>query len=238
MPSNQSADSLSRLQRLLWRLRKGFPCFSSTTPEAPSSLPVSYPPPPPPARYPHWPPPPPQQLLDEREDYEKALCEQARYRMPKGEHEDQPLYALYRIYEHLILYDIVGIRNNVERFWNRHQWAVKDIPDPHDEDSPARYAVLACISHLLVEAFNNNIGQGMPRDAPAIITYDELDELNAREKVFEEVPSWTHQVPRLEETLWIPHEGNQYLRGDDNVQASPPFREKNIIIKHPFVLFI
>jgi hypothetical protein len=129
------------------------------------------------------------------------------------------------------------LRDDIEHFWNRFSWAVADIPDPKDPD-PNRCAVLACIPSLLVEAFNRNIGLGLPRDAPAIMSQEELEELNRRAKVFERVPSWTVDVPALAKTLRIPHENGGTLKKMNDVRASLPFKENNILLWHPHIYFI
>jgi hypothetical protein len=91
---------------------------------------------------------------------------------------------------------------------------------------------------LLVEAFNENIGRGLPRDTPSILSQDELEELGRRDKAFENVPSWTVDVPALAETLRIPHENGDTLRKMNDSRASPAFREKIILLWHPHILFI
>lgn len=51
-----------------------------------------------------------------------------KYAAPKGKMEDKPLYALYRIYEHIMLDNNIGMRNELELFWWT-RWPVADIPD-------------------------------------------------------------------------------------------------------------
>lgn len=134
----------------------------------------------------------------------------------------------------------IGMRNEIEYFWNKSSWAVSAIPDPTDDD-PARYAVLSCIPHLLVAAFNKNIELGLPRDAPAIMSDDEVEELKKREKKFEAVPEWTSKVPPLEKTLKIPYtyDGDPKVLADfDDERASTPFKEKKVLIWEPHIYFI
>lgn len=196
-----------------------------------------------PSSYPQFPPPPPHDLLANRAHFTNLLNKR-KYLTPPGQ-QDNSLYSLYRLYEALVLDDNIGLRNEIEYFWRRHSWSLCDIPDPHDDD-PARYAVLACIPHLLVLAFNNNIELGLPRDAPAIMTQDQVDECRRREKKWEKVPEWVDKVPPLKETLKIPHkkevyvENNEYvvLESMDDPDASEPFREKNILIIRPHIYFI
>jgi len=90
------------------------------------------------------------------------------------------------------------MRNEIEYFFRRYTWPVRHIPDPADED-PMRYAVLACVPYLLVEAFNRNIELGLPRNTPAIMTDEEIDEVQTRPKTYEEVPEWARKVAPLGE---------------------------------------
>ena len=90
---------------------------------------------------------------------------------------------------------------------------------PEDSD-PKRYAVLACIPGLLVEAFNANIGRGLPRDASVDINWRGcVEDLGNREKVFESVPPWATSVPVLPETLRIPDEDGSALKKMDDDRA-------------------
>ncbi|KAH8592067.1 hypothetical protein B0O99DRAFT_654154 [Bisporella sp. PMI_857] len=173
-------------------------------------------------------------MLEQADNYQ-GLINQRRQRWPEGE-DDNSLYALYRLYEELMLNNRFNLRNEIEYFWNRHQWAVKDIPDPKDDDAE-RYAFLAGIPHLLVEAFNRNIGRGLPRDAPSVIADEEWDELNSREEIFEELPLWVSEVSALPEMLIIPRH-NEVLKTFDDERASPGFKEKNILLPHPHIHFI
>ncbi|KAI9848759.1 MAG: hypothetical protein M1837_006846 [Sclerophora amabilis] len=196
-----------------------------------------------PRDFPQFPPPPPQMMLDDRANYNKVILRR-KYLAPRGE-EETPLCSLYRLYEHVVLDRHIGLRNEIEYFWNQHTWAVSEIPDPADDD-PARYAMLACIPHLLVIAFNNNIELGLPRDAPAIMTHAEMEAIRKREKIFERVPEWTAKVPPLRDILTIPHkrsaerprDGYDVLKSMEDDRASDPFKEKNILIWEPHILFI
>lgn len=154
---------------------------------------------------------------------------------------DTPLAALYRIYEHIMLDQHIEIRNEIEAFWYHADWAVRDIPDPHDPD-PERYAVLSCIPALLCLAFNKRIGLGLPRDAPPIFTRSMLEEWQAQERKYEEEPQWVEGVPRLPETLAILHWDNDKrdfvpLDGFEENKASPEFARKNILIWQPHIHF-
>lgn len=156
--------------------------------------------------FPRPPPPPPLELLAHRRHYNKWVTRR-KYLAPPGE-DDCPLYSLYRLYETVVLDRTIAMRNELEYFWNQHEWPVSEIPDPKDDDEPARYAVLACITQMMVTAFNNNVRIGLPRDAPAIMTDDQAEEFRNRteeEKIWERAPGWAARVPSLKETLKIPH---------------------------------
>lgn len=182
-------------------------------------------------------PPPPRELITNRVIYEGPLL--GRRVLPET---DSPLAALYRIYEHLCLDQHLELRNELEAFWYHSSWAVRDIPDPQDPD-PERYACLACIPKILCLAFNARIRLGLPRDAPSIFTHDMLDEWRSQEPKFEEEPGWVAAVPRLNQTLGIPHWDNELrdfvtLSGFEDEKASPEFRDKNILIWQPHIHFV
>ena len=120
---------------------------------------------------------------------------------------DTPIPAMYRIYEHIMLDQSIELRNELEAFWFKSEWKVSDIPNPEDSDVE-RYAVLSCIPALLVLAFNKRIELGLPRNAPSIFTHDQLDVWRSQEREYEKEPEWVTGVPKLEETLAIPHWDN------------------------------
>ena len=73
------------------------------------------------------------------------------------------------------------------------------------------------------------------------------DELKKQEKKLETVPEWTKNVAPLKDTLKIPHMkgGRGDVTGEfetlddfDDKRASISFKEKNILIWEPHVLFI
>lgn len=190
-------------------------------------------------------PPSPHDLVHvRRKEYQELLSTRADVHYG-GTSNDTPLKCLYRLYEYILLDLNIPMRNEIEYFWNRHMWAVCDIEDPRDSD-PARYAVLSCIPHLLVIAFNNNIEMGLPRDAPSIMTDDQIEEVQRRPKKLEAVPEWTKSVAPLPTLLKIPHlkgglgSGSELEELDDmqDERASEPFKAKNILIWEPHILFI
>lgn len=153
---------------------------------------------------------------------------------------DTPLSALFRIYLALVAGQYLWMRTEVERFWNRHEWAVSDLEDPRDSDDPVRYAVLATIPYLLVRAFNANIGLGLPRDAPPFWYNEDLIRWRAGPKKFESVPAWAREVPALKIQLSIPNaEGRQPSdEADPMAQADPDMLRKNILTLMQPVAFI
>ena len=198
------------------------------------------------APYPRQLPPPPGELFAMRSSYELALRKRRYIRLPGG--EDTPLFALYRLYEAIVLGQTIIMRNEIEQFFRRHEWVLHDIPDPQDSN-PERYAVLACIPHLLIAAFNRNIKLGLARDAPAIMTQDYIDEMMKQPRKYEDVPDWVYSVPRLKLPLLLPSYRNIYsydpkdhvlewIEDEDDERLSPVFKDKNIFIWSPDIFFI
>jgi hypothetical protein len=170
MPKSKLLDRI----RLIANHLKCLWC-SSTTTDAYPVFPV----------FPVFPPPTPEELLAQPNVYRERLFQRI-HRVPRGKTEDTPLFSLYRLYEHLVLNDNVGLRNELEYFWYA-KWPVASIPDPEDSSS-SRYAVLSAIPALLVESFNERIKLGLPRKADSIVTREELEEYAKEDKVFETVP--------------------------------------------------
>ncbi|KJF61169.1 uncharacterized protein CIMG_11548 [Coccidioides immitis RS] len=189
-----------------------------------------------PNAYPRFPPPPPEELLS-RSSYYNNLLSQRENLAPPDSPTDTPLFALYRLYEHLVLNRTTGLRNELERFWF-NKWPVSSIPDPQDHSEPARYAVLACIPALMALAFNKRIELGIPRRADAIMSMEEIEKYRNEERVYEQVPQWTLSVKPLQAILKIPHDGGETLESFDDKRASPQLREKNILCWQPHIHFI
>ncbi|TVY58780.1 hypothetical protein LCER1_G000545 [Lachnellula cervina] len=188
--------------------------------------------------YPVFPPAPPRDLIENRDEHLKEL-RQRKFAAPEGEMEDKPLFVLYRLYEHILLDNNIGMRNEIEAFW----WTkipVSEIPDPQDDSESERYAVLSCIPALLVESFNQRIEMGLRREAHSFMSQEERDTWAATPKVLETLPAWTAKVAPLRNMLYIPHymAGNEQLDTLDDRRASPPFKEKNILIWHPHIHFM
>ncbi|KAL4965532.1 uncharacterized protein BDV14DRAFT_56127 [Aspergillus stella-maris] len=95
--------------------------------------------------YPVFPPPTPEELLAHADFYRERLS-QRRWRTPKDQPEDTPLFSLYRLYERMVLNDNIGLRNEIEYLFYA-RWPVASIPDPQDSFI-SRYAVLSTIPAL------------------------------------------------------------------------------------------
>ena len=185
--------------------------------------------------YPVFPPPTPEELLAHADFYRERLS-QRRWRTPKDQPEDTPLFSLYRLYERMVLNDNIGLRNEIEYLFYA-RWPVASIPDPQDS-SISRYAVLSTIPALLVESYNERIRLGLPRKADPIVTREELEQYQKEERIWETVPEWTKQVAALGETLVIPHEDNEVLPSFKDERASPQLAAKNILHWQPHIHFI
>lgn len=131
-------------------------------------------------------------------------------------------------------------RDEIGQLWNQHHWAVCDIPDPQDDD-PARYAFLACITYLLVESFNEKIKMSQARDMPGLLTLEQIEYYRTRPestKVYETVPEWAKRVPALPQTLVLPNHKGVRLNGLKDRKAEPAFKAKNILIREMHIHFM
>ncbi|KAF9885376.1 hypothetical protein FE257_012994 [Aspergillus nanangensis] len=159
---------------------------------------------------------------------------QERYGKPALTQGKSPTASLYRMYEYLVTGFIIGLRSEIECFYNHSSWAVSNIPDPTDT-GPQRYAILAVLPYYLAIAFNHLIERGLPRGSPAMIISDEMEEeLKSRPKILEQEPKWAMKVPGLEETLIIPGESEEEPSEESR---STRFLVMNIIVDEPHVLF-
>ena len=191
-----------------------------------------------PEGYPAFPPPPPKVILQAPSEY-WAKVSARKFAAPQGVFEDSSLYALYRLYEFIVLDKVLDYRNALEAFWRQHQWAVHDIPDPKDDD-PERYAFLAGCTHLLVRSFNQRVKLGLQRGMSSLITPEEAEE--ARKvpdhlRRYESVPEWADKVPALATTLVIPTHDGEVLQSDSDERADPDFLAKNILLWTPHIYF-
>ena len=191
-----------------------------------------------PEDYPTFPPPPPQEILQDADQYWAAVSVR-KYAAPQGIFEDSSLFALYRLYECIVLDKHFGYRNILEWFWRQSQWPVREIPDPQDPD-PTRYAFLACVTYLMVRSFNARVSIGLTRGARAIMMVEEVEEARNRpmsERPYEKVPLWAEKVSPLAEMLSIPTHDGTMLDGKDDERADPDFLAKNILLWTPHIHF-
>ena len=191
-----------------------------------------------PGDYPVFPPPAPRDILRDPDAY-RARMSRRKYGAPQGVYEDSPLFALYRLYEFVILDEVISYRNTLEAFWRQRNWAVHDIPDPEDSD-PERYAFLASCTYLLARSFNQRVKLGLSRDRPSLLTPEEAEEArnvpdNLRQ--YEKVPDWAEKVPALTEMLLIPTDKGELLDGKDDSRADLDFLSKNILLWTPHIQF-
>lgn len=182
-------------------------------------------------KFPEWPPESPAIIISDRAKYRQQIrCR--GYDSPRGIFHDRPIDAFYRLYEFFTLDYVYGYRNELEYFWKQHSWAVKDITDPQDCD-PARYAFLACIPALMVQAFNAKIALGLPRNAPHIMSPEQAEDYrNAPEssKTYEEVPKWCELVAPLSKPLLVPTHEGVILDNPDDERLQQDLKKKNIFV--------
>ena len=117
--------------------------------------------------------------------------------IPIWESRDTPLRSLYRLYEIFMTGEYALLGLETEYFWHQsgRKWGLGQLPDPRDLD-PVRYALLACITEELVEAFNWRLGLGMRRKGPAVEREHGRDPYPPF--IPEVLPSWTQNVLPIE----------------------------------------
>lgn len=81
-------------------------------------------------------------------------------------------------------------------------------------------------------AFNRLIERGLPRGSPAILSDEDLEEMQSQQVVLEELSPWTARVGKLSET---PDVNNETPPEEDR---SRHFLNMNIISAEPHVLFV
>lgn len=188
--------------------------------------------------FPVFPPPPPKEILEDTAEYWTKL-KARRFAAPRGVFEDTSLFALYRLYEYILVDQVIPYRNALEAFWRVKSWAVRDIPDPKDDD-PARYAFLAGCTYLLVRSFNERVKLGLRRDMRPLLTPDEAEMLKNTPdhlRSYEEVPGWAVKVAPVEDLLSVPTVDGIILNGKDDERADSDFLAKSILLWTPHIYF-
>lgn len=152
-----------------------------------------------------------------------------------------PLEALYQLYELLLLDRRQEIQMAAKNIFYNYSWTIAEIQNPADDPDRERYTVLACMLHLLVKTFNENIAAGVFRDTPAhLVPGEKMALRRCTTKVkFEAVPKWAQNVPPLENMLVIPYckyqDGQSYhvLRNWADERACINFKTKKILLWEP-----
>ncbi|TPX13866.1 uncharacterized protein E0L32_005810 [Thyridium curvatum] len=191
-----------------------------------------------PEAFPQFPPAPPRVILQDPSQYWSQVTAR-QYDAPMGVFKDTSLFALYRLYELIVLDKVLSYRNALEAFWRTRNWPIQEIEDPKDDD-PERYAVLAGCTYLLMRSFNQRVKLGLRRDMPSLITPEEAEMLRQipdESRPYEAVPEWATQVAPLSETLAIPTEEGEILTSKDDDRADPDFLSKNILLSTPHISF-
>ncbi|OKL57908.1 hypothetical protein UA08_06863 [Talaromyces atroroseus] len=183
-------------------------------------------------------PPPPRSIIENPFQYWDAILAR-KFGAPQGYFEDSSLFALYRLYEFIILDHVFAYRDTLEAFWRQRQWDVQSIPDPQDDDTE-RYAFLAGCAYLLVRSFNERVKLGLRRDNSPLITPEEAERArNIPDQLcqWEKVPEWAKNVPPLRATLVFPTHDGVITKDEDDPRADPDFLAKNILLWTPHISF-
>lgn len=152
-----------------------------------------------------------------------------------------PLEALYQLYELLLLDRLQEIQMAAKNIFYNYSWIIAEIQNPIDDPDRERYTVLACMLHLLVKTFNENIAAGVSRDTPAHLLPSEKMALcqGTTQVKFEAVPKWAQNVPPLDNMLVIPYckyqDGQNYhaVRSWADERACTIFKTKRILLWEP-----
>lgn len=191
-----------------------------------------------PEDYPVFPPPPPRVMIESPSKYWETITAR-KFGAPQGVFEDSPLFALFRLYEFILLDRVVSYRNAIEAFWRIREWAVEDIPDPNDENKE-RLAFLAGCTYLIARSFNQRVKLGLGRDNPSLITPEEPERARSVPedlRPWEKVPGWATAAAQLDDAIYIPTHDGQVLSGANDPRADPDFLAKNIILWTPHISF-
>jgi hypothetical protein len=167
----------------------------------------------------------PQDLIENRDLAQSIYGPGGAGYLKQGTPDDNPLSSLYRLYHFIVTDDTIDLREELEFFFNKSEWAVKGIPDPRDTNSQ-RYLILAVMTALMVRAFNRLILKGLPRNAPPIVV--DFEALAERPRIPEEVPAWALRVPSLDSPLKIPNQQGLFIEGLGDPTACKEFIDRGI----------
>lgn len=133
---------------------------------------------------------------------------------------DTPSASFYRLYQLFVVDWTIQFRNELEYFWNRASWALADLPDPGlgdnelpENEAKLRKAVMAGLTRIMKLAYNRLISKGLPRNAPTIVM--DWEELKARPRVLEEIPTWAKEMEKLDPVVELPDAKGELLGADE-----------------------
>lgn len=136
--------------------------------------------------------------------------------MPLWKARDTPQRSFYRLYEAFCARDGQMISSETEYFWHhsKSEWAVVSLPDPQCRDEE-QYAVMASLAEVLVLACNWRNEIGLRRSGEI------LGPKSSPPKYWEETPTWTANVAKLDYELVLDAQGD--------VSQDNPFKKRGII---------
>ncbi|OGM47867.1 hypothetical protein ABOM_003314 [Aspergillus bombycis] len=119
------------------------------------------------------------------------------YNIPIFRARDTPLRSLYRLFEDLCASEFIMLGYECRYFFfhSEPHWELACISDPRDE-YPIRYAILASMVEVLVDAFNARLELGIRRDNTT-----DPSEQQGSNFAREEAPSWPSKIATLEKAL-------------------------------------
>lgn len=123
--------------------------------------------------------------------------------------------------------DMNGLMLESQYFWHlRPEWAVKDIPDPHDPD-PVRYAVLAGVAESLADSINYRLDLGLTRtgnpDHPEFRPATEEEKVSLKEYQ----PDWAIHAPPCSRRILIGCDDS--VEDDGTSWGYAAFTKRNIV---------
>ncbi len=142
-------------------------------------------------------PPPPNQILKNMHEYDQFFQERCIREAELDLKSETPLDSLFRMYECLLLDKPVELQAEARWFFSHSDWLLQEIPDPSDYKHLDRYAVLACLTHLLFRVFRDTPRFRCQYPFLSILTDAQIEELKRQENAKVAIPQWAHHVPLL-----------------------------------------